>query len=118
MTRLEKRILSRVRDILGTDRLEKAIIYLDRDLKRASDPVSVGDVVIDVPWESHIVFVDLEPEANWGHACAYLAIRFDGDDVIEFTARMPPFMKAEASSFRLLWCGPLAPEWAVATNAR
>ncbi len=118
MTRLEQRILGKVRDRLGADQLEMVIVYLDHDPKRASDQVSVGDVVIDIPWNCHIVFVDLEPRANWGHACSYLVIRTEGDEVIEFTAHMPPFLKAETSTFRLLWRGPLAPEWAVATNAR
>ena len=118
MTKLEQRIMGKVRDNLGADRLQRAIVYLDRDMKRASERVPAGDVVIDVPWDSHIVFVDLEPKANWGHACSYLAIRLDGEDVIEFAAHMPPFLKAEASNFRLLWRGPLAPEWAVVTNEK
>ena len=116
MTDLQQRIMSKVRDSLGADRLDTVIVYLDCDLKRARERVSVGDVVIDVPWDSHIVFVDLEPKANWGHACSYLTIRLDGDEVIEFAAHMPPFLKAEASSFCLLWRGPLAPEWAVARS--
>ena len=116
MTNLEQHIMDKVRGSLGADRLEGAIIYLDHDLKRAGERVSVADMVIDVPWDGHIAFVDLEPKANWGHACSYLAIRLYGDEVIELAAHMPPFLKAEASTFRLLWRGPLAPEWAVARN--
>jgi len=107
---------SKVRDFPGEDRLETSIVYLDCDPKRAGELVPVGDVVIDVPWDSHIVFVDLEPWANWEHACSYLTIRLNGYDVIEFVAQMPPFLKAESSSFSLLWHGPLAPEWAMAGN--
>jgi len=118
MTNLEQHIMDKVRGRLGADQLERAIVYLDRDLKRAAERVSVGDVVIDVPWDGHIVFVDLEPKANWGHACSYLAIRLDGDEVIEFAAHMPPFLKAETSLFRLLWRGTLAPEWAVAISPK
>ena len=110
--------MDKVRDSLDADRLERAIVYLDRNLKRAAERVSVGDVVIHVPWDGHIAFVDLIPKANWGHACCYLAIRLDGDEIIEFAAHMPPFLKAETSTFHLLWRGPLAPEWAVAPNAK
>ncbi len=53
--------------------------------------------------------------ANWGHDCCYLAIQRDNDEVIQVAAHMPPFLKAETSTFRLLWRGPQAPEWAVAT---
>ena len=113
---LEERILKKVGERLGPGRLQGAIVYLDRELKRAGEAVQSGDVVIDLPWDCHIAFVDLEPRANWGHACAYLAIRADGDDAIEIAARMPPFLKAGSSGFRLLWRGPLAPEWAVAAS--
>ncbi|MDD1620349.1 MAG: hypothetical protein LUQ11_02625 [Methylococcaceae bacterium] len=114
MTILDQHILNKVRDRLGADRLETAIVYMDSEPKRAGERVSVTDNVIDMPWDGYIVFIDLEPKANWGHACEYLAIRLNGDEVIELAAQMPPFLKAETSAFRLLWRGPLAPEWAVA----
>jgi hypothetical protein len=114
MTDLERRVLDKVRDALGAERLEQSIVYLDHDLKQTAERVTAGDVVIDLPWDAHIAFVDLEPMANWGHACSYLAIRREGGDVLEFAARMPPFLKAGASAFRLLWRGSQAPEWAVA----
>lgn len=116
MTDLQQRILNRVRDRLGAERLATAIVYLDPDLKHSGEQIHVGDVVIDVHWDSVIVFVDLEPKSNWGHACSYLAIRLDGDDMSEYAAHMPPFLKAELYSFCLLWCGPLVPEWAVARD--
>jgi hypothetical protein len=111
---LEQRILDKVRDSLGADRLESAIVYLDHKHKRAGECLHVADVMIHLPWDGHVAFVDLEPKANWGHACSYFAIRLDGEEVIELPAQMPPFLKAEASNFGLLWRGALAPEWAVA----
>jgi len=116
MTEPAQRILDKVRGSLGADRLASAIVYLDWNPIRAGERVRVGDVQIDVPWDAHIAFVDLEPRANWGHACCYLAIRQDTDEVIQVAAHMPPFLKAETSTFRLLWRGPLTPEWAVATS--
>jgi len=117
MTNLEQSIMNKVRDYLGEERLQKVIIYLDPNPKRSEDPVAVGDIVVTVPWDSHLVFIDFEPMVNWGHACSYLAIRANGNDAIEFKAHMPPFLKTEKSQFELLWRGPLAPEWAVATDA-
>jgi len=116
MTDLDQHILERVRNSLGENRLAGAIVYLARDRVHAGERVRVGDVLIEVPWEAYIAFVDLEAGANWGHACFYLAIRPDADEVIQVPARMPPFLKAETSLFRFLWRGPLAPEWAVATG--
>jgi hypothetical protein len=116
MTEYEQRILDKVRDNLGTCRLAGSVVYLDRQSYYARVRVKFGDVIIEAPWYADIVFVDLEPGANWGHACFYLAIRRDGDEVIQVEAQMPPFLKNKASTFCLLWRGPLAPEWAVATN--
>jgi len=116
MTALEHRILEMVRSSLGNDLLANAIVYLNWNPIRASEQVQVGDALIEVPWDAHIAFVDLEPGVNWGHACCYLAIREDADEVLKVAARMPPFLKDKTSTFRLLWRGSLAPEWAVATD--
>ena len=113
MTELETRILDRVRVFLGADRLRGTIIYLDPIPIRAGEQVQAGDALIETPWEAHIAFVDLKPRLNWGHACCYLAIRRDGDEVIQVAADMPPFLQAGKSTFHLLWRDPLAPEWAV-----
>jgi hypothetical protein len=117
MTENNQRILDKVRSSLGGDQLASAIVYVGRAQIHAGVRVQFGDALIEVPWEAHIAFVDLEPGANWGHACCYLAIRRDADDVIKVSARMPPFLKAEPSAFRLLWRGPLAPKWAVVTGS-
>jgi len=117
MTELAQRILDKVRGSLDADRLAGAIVYLDWNPIRAGERVQVGDALIEVPWDAHIAFVDLEPKANWGHASCYLAIRRDAEEVIQVASQMPPFLKAETSTFRLLWRGPLAPKWAVATNS-
>jgi hypothetical protein len=112
----DQRILDRVRGSLGDDQLARVIVYLSRDRVRAGTRVQVGDALIDVPWDADIAFVDLEPGVNWGHTCYYLAIRRDADDIIKVAARMPPFLKAKTSAFRLLWRSPSAPEWAVVTE--
>ena len=114
MSDLKQRIVDHVRDRFGAGRLQGTILYLDPEPKRAADRIAVGDVVIEMPWDGYIAFADLEPQANWGHACAYLAVRADGDDAVDFPAQMPPFLKADGPRFRLLWRGPSAPEWAVA----
>lgn len=116
MTDLDQQILDKVRDTIGADQLAYCIVYLDRNPWHAGERKHLGDVLIDVPWNANIAFVDLEPKANWGHKCSYLAIRQDADDIIQVAAQMPPFLKPEISTFRLLWRGPHAPEWAVATG--
>jgi hypothetical protein len=118
MTAREERILDKVRTSLGADRLAGAIVYLDPTVTRAGARTEVGDVSISVPWDAHIAFVDLEPRANWGHDCCYLAVGEADEQLTVIRAQMPPFLKAGPSRFRLLWRGPGAPEWAVAGDSR
>jgi hypothetical protein len=113
---LEQCVLDNVRNTIGSERFGKVIVYLDDSLRRAGERLPVGDLVIDMPWDGHVAFIDLEPRLNWGHACLYLAIRLGGGNTRCFPAQMPPFLKADGSPFRPLWRGPSAPGWAVATN--
>ena len=117
MTELTQRILDKIRASLNADRLAGSIIYLDWNMVKAGQRLQLGDALMEVPWDAYIAFVDLEPRANWGHEYCYLAIRHDTDEVIQVAARMPPFLKAGTTTFRLLWRGPLAPEWAVMANS-
>ena len=114
MTNLERRVMDKVHGRLGAERLQEVIVYLDPDMKRAAERLSIGDVISDLPWDGYVAFIDLEPRTNWGHACMYLAISRDDDESVEFAAQMPPFNKPDAPAFHLVWRGPLAPEWAVA----
>lgn len=116
MTKAEQSILISVRNSLGIDLLTGTIIYLNINSVHKGEQVKFGDVIINVPWDAELVFVDLEPIMNWGHECCYLLIRKNADEVIRIEARMPPSLKDSTSTFRLLWRGDLAPEWAVMTN--
>lgn len=111
------RILEIVGASLGEEQMAGVIVYLDPSEIQSGQKVQVGDVQFEVPWNAQVVFVDLEPRANWGHACCYLAIALDTNEVIQVAAHMPPFLKAGTSTYRLLWRGPLAPEWAVVIQA-
>lgn len=112
MNALEKEILRKLAPILGLELLEKVNIYLNGNPIPAGAKVQAGDGFFEMPWDGHVLFVDLEPKANWGHSCKYLAIQQDGDDHIEMLAQMPPFLQSDDPTlYRLLWRGPLAPEW-------
>jgi hypothetical protein len=101
-----------VRGRLG-EKLAQAIVYVSDEPRSAGERVAVADAIVEFPWPGSVVFVDLEPGVNWGHACSYLAVRSDADDVIAVAAHMPPFLKAGGARFRCIWRGPQAPEWAV-----
>ncbi len=116
MTESDQGIFERVRGIFDDETLSKAIVYLSQETVHAGTQFHLGDALIEVPWEAQIAFIDLEPQANWGHACAYLALRSDGEEILRTNARMSPFLKPGETRFRLLWKGALAPEWAIATE--
>jgi len=112
-----KNILDKVLGNLGTDRLLAAVVYLDCTPVRSGELIQAGDVRIEAPWDAHIAFVDLEPQKSSEHECCYLAIRRDGDEIIRIETNTSPFLKDGKSSFRVLWHGPLAPEWAMVTDS-
>jgi hypothetical protein len=116
MSTAAHRLVEIVRAQLGDAVLAKSIVYLSTGPLQAGLTLECGDVAVEAPWNADVVFVDLAPEANWGHACCYFAIRVDADEALRFPAQMPPFLKAGSASFRLLWRGPHAPEWAVGTE--
>ena len=112
----EQRVLDHVRVNIGNTGIDKAIIYLDDSIVNAGEQLRFGDALIQMPWRGRVAFIDLEPGVNWGHSCAYLAIRHDGEDARWVAAGMPPFLKSGSAPFRLLRIGPQAPQWAVATD--
>ena len=116
MTGSDQNILARVRGILGDEILLNAIVYVSHETVHAGTQVHLGDALIDIPWEAWVVFADLEPQANWGHRCAYIVLQHEGNEFMQKNAQMPPFLKLGGMPFRLLWKGAEAPEWAVAVN--
>jgi hypothetical protein len=73
----------------------------------------VGDATLPLSGAPTLVFVDLEPQANWGHRCCWLLLPAGDSPAQRIDATMPPFLKLDAPPVRLLWRGSAAPEWAV-----
>lgn len=115
MRESDQGIFERVSTVFDDATLSNAIVYLSREIAHAGARVHAGDVLIDIPWEARIVFVDLEPQANWGHRCAYIILQCEGNGCIRKDAQMPPFLKPGGMPFRLLSKGAAVPEWTVAT---
>ena len=115
MMESDRGIFERVCAVLGDAILLNAIVYVSHETVRAGTRIQLGDALIDVPWYAWIVFADLEPQANWGHHCAYIILQCEGNGCIRKDAQMPPFLKPGGMSFRLLSKGAAVPEWTVAT---
>lgn len=115
MMESDRSIFERVRAVFGDEILLNAIVYISHEAVHAGTHIHLGDVLIDVPWEAQVTFADLEPQANWGHRCAYVVFQLEGGGFIRKDAQMPPFLKPGGMPFRFLWKGNEAPEWAVAS---
>lgn len=96
--------------------LARAIVYVEETPLAAGTQVRMGDIELSVPWPALMLFADLEPAANWGHACRYWFMNLETAECREMNARFPPFLKGGVSpTLRVAWQGPNAPAWAVAT---
>lgn len=115
MMQSDRSIFERVRAVLGDEMLLNAIVYVSHEMVPAGMRIQLGDALMDVPWDAWIVFTDLEPQANWGHRCVYIAFQHEGNEFMQKNAQMPPFLKPGGMPFRLLWKGSEAPDWAVAS---
>ena len=94
--------------------LARAIVYVSAELAGPGE-YEFGDIKMILPWYAHVLFIDLEPAANWGHKCIYLALQADGDERIEAKAQFPPSFGQAKTRFSLFQKGPDAPDWAVMT---
>jgi len=98
---------------LGEAAYEQAVGYAE-PAPRPAGPATLGPTSISLSAPAHLVFVDLAPPANWAHPACWLLIPLnDASPVVRVDVRMPPFLKADGPSVRLLWRGRDIPEWPV-----
>lgn len=92
---------------------EGAVLYLDRRPWMAGDLVQIDGRGRAMPFSGAVAFIDLEPTANWGHACRYLLLPDDGGEPLVIEARMPPFLRGAPATLEVLHQGGGVPDWAV-----
>jgi len=102
-----------VRQHLSPAEQRQSIAYLDERPIKTGAAVNIGGRTQTAPWDAVLVFVDLVPSGNWGHPCLYVLVGADGERVNVLRSDMPPFLKGVPETWRLLWKGDDAPEWAV-----
>ena len=77
----------------------------DTALRGEGEIVQAGPAEQPMPFEGHLVFVDLQPEANWGHPVLYLFVTPDGRRVEVAQGQFPPYFEGYPASFRTLTLG-------------
>jgi hypothetical protein len=76
---------------LTAEEIRVCVVYL------ATPPIARGETVTFPRLEfacerdGYIVFVDLDPWANWGHRCCYLCLDAESGDAERKEAQFPPF---------------------------
>ena len=98
-------------------------IYVSKKEFAKDDTIKLmGGEMFTVPFDCHVVFADLEPYANWSHACEYLLISTDMEQKSVMKNDMPPVHLLE--SFSLLRQGIytrgklIKPQYKPANNIR
>jgi hypothetical protein len=105
----EEELRSAVTSRLTRDELDHAVAYA------ADKPIDAGAVlelphlVLTVPWEAVLAFVDREPLANWGHSSRYLLMRRGADEEMSVEARFPPFGSEVQLNWRVVYRAPGIP---------
>jgi hypothetical protein len=101
---------------LSAEERESSVVYLDKRVLPAGTVVRVDGEEISLPWSAVIVFIDLQPEANWAHDCRYLLVNAETGELRSIEARFPPFLRGASDTLRVVWKGEAVPRWALACD--
>jgi hypothetical protein len=96
--------------LLSSGERDHAIAYINEQPVAAGQVIAVGPERLAAPFAAIAAFIDEEPSANWSHACRYLLISVDNDEVRAIPGRFPPFSKADPGHWRLAYRAPGVPD--------
>jgi hypothetical protein len=75
-------------------------VYYDTQIKDVGELVRVGLREVPMPFRGFRVFVDLVPNANWGHRVAYLLASENMTQCVRYDEQFPPF----SGDVPVNWC--------------
>ncbi|HEX7841206.1 MAG TPA: hypothetical protein VF469_27195 [Kofleriaceae bacterium] len=102
--------------LLAPAERDTAVLYLLQEVQPQGRALDLGGITLSRPYDVVVFFVDLEPEANWGHRCRYVLMDVAGERRESVAARFPPFLRAIPPGLRVAWKGSAVPAWAVASS--
>ena len=94
-------VLALARTHVSDDEWRGCVVSWDATLRLRGADVAFGPVGHPMPFDGVVVFVDLQPEANWSHPARAVFIRADGGETHAFDVRFPPGT-APGASFQIL----------------
>lgn len=71
-------------------------------------------IVVKVPADAYLAFIDRQPTANWGHAARYLLVGCESGKTWSFETRLPPFQPGGDLRWRVVYQALSVPDSAVA----
>ena len=78
------------------------------------ETLSFPRLSFECPWDAYLTFVDLDPMANWGHACCYICIDLEAQRAHRIDAQLPPFGPSKPDSparqWQVIYRAPGVPE--------
>lgn len=102
MSLSENDMLSIIRQHVEAARQADCLIHWDTRPRTAGEPVVLGRKGQSMPFDGYFVFIDLLPQANWGHPARCLLIRLDGGEVQSHEVEFPPHVGDYPPSYRTL----------------
>lgn len=92
---------------------QRAVVYELADTPVQGTVLSFPHLVIHVPSDALVAFIDQEPTANWGHACRYVLVELSTGRVSSWDARFPPFGIPLGSEWRVAYQAASVPQGAI-----
>lgn len=88
---------------LTAQELRSCVVYLATALVRHDETLTFPRLTFACPWDGYLAFADLEPPANWGHACCYVCINGVTGEAQRVDGQFPPFRPHPRDQLRGDW---------------
>jgi hypothetical protein len=96
------------------EEIRSCVVYVTSDPFSSGTTLRFPGLTLELPWDGFLAFVDLDPMANWGHACRYVLINPNTGEAKSIAAQFPPFGPERNSEpkyhWRLLYQAPGVPD--------
>ncbi|MFC0181560.1 hypothetical protein SAMN04515674_104180 [Pseudarcicella hirudinis] len=88
---MKSKVLEKIKGNLSPEEIKKAMIFWQPEKLSAGQMIQLGNFSSKMPFNGTVAFIDLEPTANWGHACKYFLIDENIEKIQKIDAQFPPF---------------------------
>jgi len=100
-----------LKGILTADETARCVAYALQMPVPGGTKLEFPRILIHVPWEAFLIFVDRDPMANWSHSCRYILINRESRETQSFEAVLPPFRAGQDSlRWRAVYKAPNVPD--------